>query len=295
MIAKSTQKYVIGIVGGLGPFAHIQFERYLLDATIRLIDAKRDQDFPHWILSSMPQTSARTSGNSTGADSPVPALIESLKCLEAHDGGHGAAVPGADFAVMICNSAHQFLSELQERTHIPILNMIELTAKYVARTHPGARVGILATTATLESNLYHDNLRRHGLMPLSPLDLPEGENAQAEMIMAAIYGDGRGDGTGGGIKSGNLQPHHIDKLTTVAHQMIKLLDVEVLIAGCTEIPIVLPTPAINGKTLVDPMKLAAEAVISVAYGLIPWTELTWGESGGDQTKQMPVSGKPVLP
>jgi len=53
------QERLIGIVGGLGPFAHIDFERKLLAAASEVIGARRDQDFPQWVLSSIPRTPDR--------------------------------------------------------------------------------------------------------------------------------------------------------------------------------------------------------------------------------------------
>ena len=48
-------KHTIGIIGGLGPYAHIEFETLLLSAAeTALGGAALDQDYPSWVLSSMP-------------------------------------------------------------------------------------------------------------------------------------------------------------------------------------------------------------------------------------------------
>ena len=53
-------KRVIGILGGLGPHAHVEFERLLLARTEAGLDRPaRDQDYPPWLLSSVPPTPDR--------------------------------------------------------------------------------------------------------------------------------------------------------------------------------------------------------------------------------------------
>ena len=113
------QQRLIGIVGGLGPFAHLDFERKLLDAASELVGARRDQDFPQWVLSSIPQTPDRTEAYFGKTDDPTPSLGRSLERLR------GA---GADFAVVACNTAHLFLERLREESPVPILSLIEVTA-----------------------------------------------------------------------------------------------------------------------------------------------------------------------
>ncbi len=263
------QKKIIGIVGGLGPFAHIEFEKRLLNAAVKLVNAKNDQSFPSWLLSSMPQTPDRTCAICGGGESPVPAIVKSLRYLDAHYDKSGNKISGADFAVMICNTSYCFLSEVKEEVSIPLLNIIDLTTERISLTYPGARVGILATSGTLQSDIYHDSLKKYGLIPKSPLDLPDGPKIQNEMIMESIYGKWDGNEyLGGGIKSGNVEERFIENFNYTAIKLVEAFDVEVFIAGCTEIPIAIPGSIIMDKVLMDPMTIAAEEAIKLAYGLV---------------------------
>ena len=264
------QKYVIGVVGGLGPFAHIAFEKRLLDAAIRIVGASDDQDFPRWILSSIPQTPDRTLAICGNGPTPVPKLVESLKRLETLYDRNGEKVPGADFAVIVCNTAHQFLGEAQKRVSMPLLDMVEETSIKIARRYPGARTGILATTGTLECRIYHKSLERHGLIPQSLLDITDGEAIQRRLVMETIYGEWDGNKfAGGGLKSGRLDNKYANNFKKAAGLLIDSLNADLFIAGCTEIPIALPGSEICGKSLADPMMIAAEKAVSVAYGLAP--------------------------
>ncbi len=253
------QERLIGIVGGLGPFAHIDFELKLLDAASELIGARRDQDFPQWVLSSIPQTPDRTEAYFGEADDPTPVLLRSLERLRR---------AGANFAVVACNTAHLFLERLREASPLPIVSLIEVTADEAARIGPGGSVGLLATSGTLRSRLYHDPLEVRGLRPVCPFDLESGETLQRRYVMEPIYGpwvDGRHQG--GGIKTDGGSPRARALLEEAAGRLVADGGADVLVAGCTEIPLALEGAEVAGRPLLDPARLLAAAAVRYAYGL----------------------------
>ncbi|MCY3968879.1 MAG: amino acid racemase [Acidobacteria bacterium] len=253
------QERLIGIVGGLGPFAHIDFERKLLEAASELIGARRDQDFPQWVLSSIPQTPDRTEAYFGEANDPTPSLTQSLERLQ------GA---GAHFAVVACNTAHLFLDRLRDEGPLPIISLIEVTADESARIAPGGSVGLLATTGTLRSRLYHDPLEARGLRPVSPFDVEDGEELQVRCVMEPIYGpfvDGRHQG--GGIKTDGGSPRARALLEGAAGRLVADGGADVLVAGCTEIPLALEGTEVAGRPLLDPARLLAKAAVRYAYGV----------------------------
>jgi aspartate racemase len=260
-------KQVIGIVGGLGPFAHIDFERRLMVAARELAGAVSDQDYPEWILSSIPQTPDRTLAIQGQGRTPVPEIVRSLKRFETHRDANGQEQRGADFAVIVCVTSHRFMDELSEQTPVPIMSLVEETAREIAHLRAGARVGLLATTGTLKSGHFHSALRARGLVPLSPLDLPDGEALQRRLVMEAIYGPWlNGRHTGGGIKSTGGRPDDRRALSEAATRLAQA-GAEVLIAGCTEIGLVMPGPEAAGLPIFDPMHITACACIRRVYGL----------------------------
>lgn len=253
------QERLIGIVGGLGPFAHIDFERKLLDAASELIGTRRDQDFPQWVLSSIPPTPDRTEAFFGKAEDPTPSLSRSLERLR------GA---GADFAVVACNTAHLFLDRLRDESPLPIISLIEVTADEAARIAPGGSVGLLATSGTLRSRLYHDPLEARGLRPVSPFDLEGSKTLQRRNVMEPIYGpwvDGRH--RGGGIKTDGGSEEARALLEEAAGRLVADGGADLLVAGCTEIPLALEGTEVAGRPLLDPARLLATAAVQYAYGL----------------------------
>jgi len=266
--SKPEQRKIIGIVGGLGPWAHIQLERNLLLSAGRIAGAVRDQDFPEWILSSIPQTPDRTLAIEKRGPDPMEWLVRGLRRLEPHRDSRGREVPGADFAIIACISAHVFLSAAAAQVSIPVLNMVTETAQAISAVHEGARTGLLATTGTLTARFFHSELQRFGLVPVSLLDLPDGADLQRRLVMETIYGpEAGGIHNGGGIKGLAVRPEHVEALTQASQHLVRSADATVLIAGCTEIGLALKGDEICGVPLFDPMRVISDVAVRIAYGL----------------------------
>jgi aspartate racemase len=269
-------KKVIGIVGGLGPHAHIRFEELLLRAAEVRAPGKvlRDQDYPPYLVSSLPATPDRTEYLLGRGPSPLPWLERSLRALEGAPGAPGDGVSdgvSADFAVIACNTAHALLSELRAKGILPILDVVSETIDSIRERGTVRTVGLLATTGTLEARIYQEACAAHGLNTASLLDLQGGEELQRSLVMATIYGDGGQPG----IKAGAYrEPEHLSRLLDNLQRAVGLLakaGAELVIAACTEIPLVLRPGVLQpgsarGIEIVDPLEVAARAAVEIAAG-----------------------------
>ena len=249
-------KRVIGIVGGLGPHAHLALERAILDE----VAAAADQDYPEWILTSMPQTPDRTEAILHGGDSPVPTLIEAIRRLSAT----------AHFAIVPCVTAHHFLPEVRRQVAFPMLDIVE-EALRAARDSGASRVGVLATTGTLESGLFERTAERlaPGLEVISPLDLePDGGSLQERLVMGPIYDPERRYGAAlktGGAESESDRERLAAPLREAARKLVRQ-GAAAIIMGCTEIPLALREGAVDDKPLIDPLRAGARAAVRIARG-----------------------------
>ena len=258
---------VIGIVGGLGPRAHIEFERRLLDCVRqRLGQHAVEQDYPSWLLASIPSIPDRTKAIVSGGASPVEGILRALDLLS-----------GADFAVIPCVTAHAFIREIATCSSIPLLNLVDETLKVVADklkiTNGGREVGLLATTGTLHSAVFHKAaMDRSDICIVTPPDLDAslGLHWQQSVVMGAIYGRdaGRAD-LGGGVKSGSHEvPEMRERMIAELEDLLSEYarrGIRVAIPGCTELSIL--APALRSQVeLVDPLSVGAEAVLTVADG-----------------------------
>lgn len=258
----------IGILGGLGPYGHLELEQRLLTAVARRLGRPpRDQEFPPWILVSRPDIPDRTAAILGTGASPVDALVDGL-----------AMLGGADFAVIPCNTAHCFLDEVRPRVSIPILDMVGETIRHVAeRFGPCARVGLLATTGTLASGVF-TRVAQHaapGVRVLTlhdtGLDTAAADRMHHRSVMGVIYGrPDADDDLCGGVKGG---AHHVPvvrqrmvaELRSVLERF-RAAGASAVILGCTELPTVAEPLALDELSLIDPLEIVADAALDVASG-----------------------------
>lgn len=222
---------IIGIIGGMGPEATANFYLKIIKAT----KAKRDQDHFRVIIDSNCKIPDRTEAILNNGESPVNALIESGKILESSN---------VDVAVIPCITAHYFIDEVQKHLSYPILNALEEVRKYIINNYPKvSKIGVLATSGTIKTGLFEKYLGNLDIIYPLP-------NTQTQKVMEAIYGEK-------GIKSGNID-EPLELLKEASNELIEN-GAEVLILGCTEIPLALKQHHVS-KPLIDPMEVLANVV-----------------------------------
>ncbi|MEM9264298.1 MAG: amino acid racemase [Cyanobacteria bacterium P01_F01_bin.13] len=247
---KPQQLKLPGILGGLGPLAHIEFEQRMLHHSARR-GAQCDQDHPNWIVLSAASTPDRTKTLlGTGPDC-VPYLVRNSRQLKTM---------GADFLIVTCNTAHGFYHTVQAQLDIPWLHMMDATVNYIAESFPTVRqVGVLATDGTLRSQLYTTSLAQYGISSISP---PLGSSIQCS-IMQAIYSPDWG------IKATGAWVSDIALIELiVASRWLADQGAELLIAGCTEISIGLAKLSQLPINWIDPLDVMANLTLDLAYGTV---------------------------
>lgn len=130
---------VVGILGGMGPFATVDF----FSKIVALTPAKKDWEHLRIIIDNNVKIPSRTRAVLYGEASPVPGMIESINQL---------ASIGADFVTLPCNSAHYFYEQVARGIQIPWLNMLESVSRAVI-AH-GDRPLVLGGYITITKKLY---------------------------------------------------------------------------------------------------------------------------------------------
>src|SRR5512141_150186 len=130
---------VIGVLGGMGPEATIEFFARL----VRRTDAPVEQDHLRILIDNNPKVPPRMPAIAGDGKSCLPELVRSARALER---------AGADFIVIPCVTVHYFHAALQKRVGLPVLSIIDETvARAVARCPRLQKAGLLATIGTLQS------------------------------------------------------------------------------------------------------------------------------------------------
>lgn len=230
-------KKTIGIIGGMGPLATAD----LFAKIIRSTNAASDSEHIHIIVDNDPSIPDRTGFILRGGDSPVESIVRSALLLQN---------AGAGILAMPCNAAHCFIDQIQARVDIPLLNMIELTARHL-KERGVTRAALLAVDGTVRTGIYSQVCKAHGI----DIALPDAR-LQRE-VMDVIYK---------GIKAGKTEydvsalQRGIDGLTEDGAQTV--------ILGCTELPLAAEQYALRGD-FTDPTRILAKAaVIAAGYSAL---------------------------
>lgn len=83
------------------------------------------------------------------------------------EAARGLEAAGAELLVICTNTMHLVADQVQAAVGIPLLHLVDATARAVTRSGLGT-VGLLGTAFTMEQDFYRDRLAGHGLRVLVP-------------------------------------------------------------------------------------------------------------------------------
>lgn len=231
------EEKVIGILGGMGPEATLDFFGKIIQSTPATID----QEHLRLIIDNNPKIADRTEAILEKGESPVPMMVQSSLSLEK---------AGADFIVIPCISAHFFLDELRRKLSLPILSALDEISVLITRDHPDIEaVGLLATKGTIHGGLFHKRLLERSTTTLVP------DPDDQERVMGAIYKIKA-------LTASQVREECKETLIDIASNLIKKGS-QGIIAGCTEIPLVLEPEDLT-VPLFDPLLILAKAAVREA-------------------------------
>jgi aspartate racemase len=217
----------VGVIGGMGPEATVDFLRRIVAAT----PAQDDADHIRVLVDNNPKIPSRLAAlvDGTGED-PLPVLIAMARGLEKQ---------GADFLTMPCNTAHYYLPRIAEAVSIPFLDMVALSIASLS----GKRIGMLASPAVRKVGLYASRLNDAGHVAVFPD--ADGEAKLLDVIRA--------------VKANALTDRHRRDYAQVAAS----LDADAYLIACTELSVIGP-PQGATKPVVDALDVLVDATISEA-------------------------------
>jgi aspartate racemase len=232
-----SKRPLIGILGGMGPLAGVDFAQKLIAVSATTLNVKRDQDQTPFILWSVPQIADRTKAvlDPTAPD-PFSAMAAGIR---------GLANAGADVIVVVCNTAHHWHARLSECSLVPILHIADSAISAMEKLPGIERVGILGGPGTLQREIYQGRLREKGYACL----IPTPEEVDTLLMRSIML-----------VKQGR-----IDESVPLADEVFARLTArgaQAIILACTELPLIFARP--NARRViptVDPNEALAIAAV----------------------------------
>lgn len=224
----------IGVLGGMGPAATVDFLGKLLGAA----GAARDQDHPRILVDCDPTLPDRHAAIRGEGPSPGPRLASMAR---------GLSKAGAEVLCMPCNTAHAFEAEIRAATPATFVSIVEATADAAARLATAAApIGLLAAQGALDADLYGRALAARGR------DLVRLSGGAQARFMALIWRIKAGD-VGASVRTG---------VRGLARELTEQ-GASVVVAACTEVPLVLADGEADAP-IVDSTAMLARATIGAA-------------------------------
>ena len=221
-------KKKIGIVGGISLASTIQYYRTITDL---YFEKFKDYYYPEIIIHSLDFQYFTDLENEKRTQEYIDYIASSTKALEK---------AGADFIVMAANSPHSVFDEVKKLSALPMISIVDTVAKYAIKSRM-EKVLLTGIKYTMQSDFYQKGLKKSGIDVITP------EEEHQNKINDIIFGE-------------LVINKFLDETRKQFLEIIKSYDVDGVILGCTELPLLLDQNDTNIK-LLNSLSLHCDAAL----------------------------------
>lgn len=154
---------------------------------------------------------------------------------------------GADFIIICTNTMHKVAGQIQSLLRIPILHIAEVCVQKMKQDGIQKAL-LLGTRYTMEQDFYTSFMRAEGIQPIIP------DEDDREAINHVIFKE---------LCRGEIHSKSRQLFLSIIQKYQKAEDVEAVILGCTEIPLLIQQEAVAIPVL-DTTCLHALAAVELA-------------------------------
>ena len=159
------------------------------------------------------------------------------------EGIHGLEKSEVDFIIIAANSPHAVFESVKEKAKVPVLSIAEITAEN-ARQQGLKKLLLLGIKFTMQSDFYQNICSAKGIEVITP------DAGEQDTVNRIIFDQ---------LCVGNLAEYSKRRLL----EIIDNYDVEGVILGCTELPLILHQED-SDKRFLNTLKLHTEAALEYA-------------------------------
>ena len=227
---------IIGIIGGIAPPSTSEYYQKIISG---FQEKAQTRHYPSILINSIDMTKMLEFVTNKEYDALVDYLSQEIQKLK--DGG-------ADFAAMASNTPHIVFEELQKRSRIPLISIVDAAITH-AKKLGMKKLGLFGTKSTMQSGFYQDGFFREGIEIVTP---PlESQNEIHEKYMNEF------------VKGIFLQGTK-RILLDIVHHMRQRDGIEGLILGGTELPFILKDEDFINFTLLNTTEIHVESILAYA-------------------------------
>ena len=217
-------KNTVGLLGGMGSYATLDFFERVLDA----FPAEKEWDRPRIIIDNkctMPSRVRAILFNES-VDDLIFELSQSIKMMKEYS--------EKVYVIIVCNTCHYFLPILEYKfPEIKFINIIDVLAQDLAKKGINS-VFLLASEGTIQSSIYEKYFTPFGISINYPKEF--------ETIRYFIEC----------VKQRNIKKDDVKMF----EEYISSVNDNTVVLGCTELPILAKNVNVTSKNLADPLECA---------------------------------------
>ena len=222
-----------GIIGGIAPESTIQYYRQIVAA---YRSRNPDGSYPPVIVNSIDMTKMLDLIGANRLPEVTRYLSDEILKLER---------AGADFAVLASNTPHVVFAELQDRSPIRLISIVD-AARDAARSAGLQCIALLGTRFTMHGQFYPETFEPAGITVIVP-------DAQEQAYVHDKYM--------GELVNGIFLPETRGRILDIVRRLRSSALIDGVVLGGTELPLVLPAVEYEGIPFLDTTKLHVARIV----------------------------------
>jgi len=224
----------IGLVGGLGPEATVDYYKEIINA---FKDAENALNYPEIILYSVNMSQFIGLMEIKSYNKAESLLLEKINALH---------MAGAEFAAVSANTPHLMFNSLQEKSPLPLVSIVEATCREFMKRNL-KRPGLFGTGFTMNASFYQDVFKMHGIDVVMP------DEKDKELINYKLFSE---------IEVGVFKEETQHLLIEIMEKMVHEQQIDSLILGCTEFPLILTESSYAGIPMLNTTKIHVNEIVN---------------------------------
>jgi len=224
----------IGIIGGIGPESTIEYYRQIIAL---YLEQKLDGSYPSIIINSIDMKRMLDLIEAQELAGLTEYLLGEVERL-AH--------AGADLGLLASNTPHIVFEDIQRQSPIPLISIVKAACE-ATKSLGITKVGLLGTRFTMQGTFYARAFAEQGITLVVP-----GREEQ-EYIHKKYMSE---------LVKGIFLAETRERLLTIVDQLKEQQDIQGLILGGTELPLILRDESYKGIPFLDTTKIHAEHAVA---------------------------------
>jgi aspartate racemase len=227
----------IGILGGIGPESTVDYYKEIIRA---FVTRHPELAYPEIIVYSANMNELMDFVATKHWSALSEWLLEKIKNLH---------LAGAEFAAIASNTPHIVFDEINAKSPIPLLSIVEETRKR-AQEMGLKNIGLMGTKLTMEAEFYKKPFIDKGMSMVVPRE------EEQNLIHHRLFSE---------IELGIIKDSTREELLQIVKRMIEEYHIDSLILGCTELPLIL-TESRYGIPFLNTSAIHCESIIRYCIG-----------------------------